>query len=203
MSTPADPTQTIGMPFDLLGDAPNLTLETERPVTVRKKWGPQQRSERNVASPHMIIVTTKNRLKVVVPPIAAAELAPLLKLLRPNFQQVLQKGQQVMAMETDTGMLILSGGHIAEANLVNNGYCVAYKPTKAEINTLKSREFQLLYTSYFYEHKRRERLLLIAQWESAHNKVFKSDDVVRNLSRVFKKTPRTIYNDLTVLSKNK
>lgn len=196
---------------DLLGAVPQ-PLATAKSLRVNKEWQetacldgagrPRRRSGGRDPSRTLLILTGRERYRVTPSPVTKSRFAKILVELRPSFSQVFARGQQVMAMEADTGRHILASGHIADANLTHNGYCLAIQPTKKEIITLKTFEFQLLYASYYYRHKKIERITLLKQWVGIHDKVFKTDDIIRNLSLVFEVTPRTIYNDLKFLTKN-
>ncbi len=196
---------------DLLGAVPQPLLAIKS-LKAHKEWTatdrltgagrPRQRSGGRDPYRPLVLLTSRERYRVTPAPVTRSRFAQILVELRPSFSQVFARGQQVMVMEADTGRHILASGHIADANLTHNGYCLAIQPTKKEIFTLKTFEFQLLYTSYYYRHNKRERITLVKQWVDIHQKVFKTDDIIRNLSLVFGVTPRTIYSDMKHLTKN-
>lgn len=202
MASPETTDDLVGKTFDLLGDVSSLALEKARLGTVGKEWGSHRGSEANIPAPTLVILTTKDKLKAATPPIGQSRFAHVLSALRPNFRKVFAYGQQVLASETESARHILTSGHVADATLIQNGYCLAIQPTRPELATLRSREYQLLHTSYFFRHNKRERTALMKEWQTAHQKVFKGADIVRDLSLVFEVTPRTIYNDLKHITKN-
>ncbi len=186
---------------DLLGDAHSLELAKESLSNVKKRWEHQKGVENKGYRP-ILFLTTRDRIKTIRSPRGTSRFDKVLSALRPPFQKVFHYGPQVVAIDTDAGRQILSGGHLANASLSQSGYCLAVAPSATEIKILKTKEFQLLSTSYFFSHKKRERKELVKEWINHHLMVFKEDDITRHLSYLFNVTERTIYNDLEELSRN-
>lgn len=180
---------------DLLGDSQFLELTNESLSTVKKKWEHRKGIESRGYRP-ILIITTRDRLKTTKSPRGTSRFERVLAALQPPFQRVFSFGPQVVAIDTENGRQILTGSHLANASLSQNGYCIAITPTVSENKTLKTTEYQLLSTSFFLNHKKRERKELVKEWKVHHLKVFKEDDITRHLSYLFNVTERTIYNDL-------
>lgn len=186
---------------DLLGDTLALELTAEGAANVKKEWGNPKKSTEKSTHP-VLMLTTREPLKVIRAPRCSSRFEKVLDSLRPQFKKVFPYITQVTGVETDTGRQILSGGFIANAALNQNGYCVALSLTIAEAKTMKTQEFQLLQASFSMKHKKRDRQALVNEWRGCHSKIFKNDDITRNLSNLFDVTERTIYTDLKETSKN-
>lgn len=191
----APPNQTT----DLLGDVSSQELTRDNLSSVKKEWEHRKAVENKGYRP-ILVLTSKDRIKTTRPPRGISRFDKVLSALRPPFQKVFHLGQNVVAIDTDTGRHILSGGHLANASLSQKGYCVALAPSATDAKTIKTKEFQLLSTSFFFSHKKRERQELVKEWVTYHLIVFKEDDITRHLSYLFNVTERTIYKDLNELS---
>ena len=186
---------------DLLGDTHALELTAEGAANVKKEWGNPKGGKEKTTHP-VLMLTTREPLKIIRVPRCSSRFEKVLDSLRPQFKKVFPYITQVTGIETDTGRQILSGGFIANAALNQNGYCVALSLTVAESKTMKTQEFQLLQASFSMKHKKRDRKALVNEWRGCHSKIFKNDDITRNLSNLFDVTERTIYTDLKETSKN-
>ena len=184
---------------DLLGDSRSLELTQEGLTSVKKDWGKKKRNLRD-GHRQTLVLTTKDILRTTRVPRSTSRHEKVLTILHKPFQKVFSIGQAVVAVETDTGKQILNGGHLAHTALMQNGYCLAIIPTSAELKTLKSLEYKLLYASFYHKHKKRERKELVREWLTYHSKGFRNEDITRNLGLLFNVTARTIYNDLKEIS---